>query len=29
MVSKLKRPFTVGENIFQLHIKQRSDNQNI
>jgi hypothetical protein len=29
MVSKLKRPPRVGENIFQLHIRQRTDNQNI
>jgi hypothetical protein len=30
MVSKLKRPPTrVGENICQLHIRQRTDNQNI
>jgi hypothetical protein len=29
MVSKLKRPPTVGENICQLYIRQRTDNQNI
>jgi hypothetical protein len=29
MVSKLKRSPRVGENIFQLHIRQRTDNQNI
>jgi hypothetical protein len=29
MVSKLKRPPRVGENIFQLYIRQRTDNQNI
>jgi translation elongation factor EF-Tu-like GTPase len=29
MVSKLKRSPRVGENICQLHIRQRTDNQNI
>jgi hypothetical protein len=29
MVSKLKRPARVGENICQLYIRQRTDNQNI
>jgi hypothetical protein len=28
MVSKLKRTHRVGENICQLHIRQRTDNQN-
>jgi hypothetical protein len=29
MVSKLKRTRRVGENIYQLYIRQRTDNQNI
>jgi hypothetical protein len=29
MVSKLKSPPTVGENICQLNIRQRTNNQNI
>jgi hypothetical protein len=29
MVSKLKRTPRVGENICQIHIRQRTDNQNI
>jgi hypothetical protein len=29
MVSKLKRTHRVGENICQLYIRQRADNQNI
>jgi hypothetical protein len=29
MVSKLKRPPRVGEKICQLHIRQRTDSQNI
>jgi hypothetical protein len=28
VVCKLKRPPTVGENICQLYIRQRTDNQN-
>jgi hypothetical protein len=29
MVCKLKRPLRVGENICQLYIRQRTDNQNV
>jgi hypothetical protein len=29
MVSKLKRPPRVGENIFQLYIRQKTDNQSV